>query len=150
MRSSGAVFTLVRVGNSDSTRPFEEMQSDNRSVTKIELTNNNATKEQFNDQQKPESSGQQHHSPGVDRKSLEELLYRLTARPQAMRTPTFGFARRSRQVPTLFHWAAGWPLQNPVKRSTFLVQRRSSYCPDHRAPVELPHQPRGQCLMEAQ
>src|SRR5690606_36044622 len=74
MRSSGAVFTLVRVGNSDSTRPFEEMQSDNRSVTKIELANNNATKEQFNDQQKPESSGQRHHSPGVDRKSLEELL----------------------------------------------------------------------------
>src|SRR5690606_14580323 len=44
--------------------------------------NNNATKEQFNDQQKPESSGQRHHSPGVDRKSLEELLGDMVGRPQ--------------------------------------------------------------------
>src|SRR5690606_18203129 len=35
------------------------------------------TKEQFNDQQKPESSGQRHHSPGVDGKSLEDLLGRI-------------------------------------------------------------------------
>lgn len=50
------------------------MQSDNRTVTKIELATQQETKEQFNDQQKPESSGQRHHSPGVDGKSLEELL----------------------------------------------------------------------------
>jgi hypothetical protein len=47
------------------------MQSDNRTVTKIELATQQETKEQFNDQQKPESSGQRHHSPGVDGKSLE-------------------------------------------------------------------------------
>ncbi|MFA7319910.1 MAG: hypothetical protein WC000_00440, partial [Dokdonella sp.] len=40
----------------------------------IELATQQETKEQFNDQQKPESSGQRHHSPGVDGKSLEELL----------------------------------------------------------------------------
>ena len=59
------------------------MQSDNRTVTKIELATQQETKEQFNDQQKPESSGQRHHSPGVDGKSLEELLglLRLKAVP---------------------------------------------------------------------
>jgi hypothetical protein len=50
------------------------MQSDNRTVTKIELATQQETKEQFNDQQKPESSGQRHHSPGVDGKSLEDEL----------------------------------------------------------------------------
>ena len=75
--SLGAVYTLVRVSISDSTRPIEELQSDNRTVTKIELATQQETKEQFNDQQKPESSGQRHHSPGVDGKSLEELLERL-------------------------------------------------------------------------
>ena len=61
----------------DRLRPKEvpfcgkEMQSDNRTVTKIELATQQETKEQFNDQQKPESSGQRHHSPGVDGKSLE-------------------------------------------------------------------------------
>ena len=58
----------------------KEMQSDNRFVTRLATTTQYATKEQFNDQQKPKSSGQRHHLPGLDGKSLEALLDR-TLRP---------------------------------------------------------------------
>ena len=66
------------------------MQSDNRTVTKIELATQQETKEQFNDQQKPESSGQRHHSPGVDGKSLEELLGDLPPMPLALHLLNLG------------------------------------------------------------
>lgn len=72
--ASGCGFYPGPHQHSDATRPFEEMQSDNRFVTRFALTAQYATKEQFNDQQKPKCSGQRHHSPRVDGKSLEELL----------------------------------------------------------------------------
>jgi len=72
--ASGCGFYPGPHQHSDATRPFEEMQSDNRFVTRFALAAQYATKEQFNDQQKPKCSGQRHHSPRVDGKSLEELL----------------------------------------------------------------------------
>ena len=81
MRSPGAVYTLVRAGNIDSTRPSKEMQSGNVR-RRIELTSSTQHEAQHDRQQWPESSGQKHHAPEVDRKSPKEMLgpaTRLTA-----------------------------------------------------------------------
>ncbi len=60
------------ISNADPTRPIKEMLSDNRLPQRTD--NATPSKGEQHDQQKPESSGQRHHSPAIDGKSLKELL----------------------------------------------------------------------------
>ena len=75
MRSSGAVYTQIRVGGIDPTRPVTEMQPDTRCNPRSTDTQH-ATPGQHHHQQWPESSGQKHHVAGIDGKSLAELSER--------------------------------------------------------------------------
>jgi hypothetical protein len=77
IRTSGAVYTMVRASNIGSTRPVTEMQSDIR-CTPNSADTHDAARGQHDDQQRSESSGQKHHAPGLDWKSLTELLGKVT------------------------------------------------------------------------
>lgn len=66
-------------GNGQTPSPRQrhrckKMQSDDRSSAALNWKLYKKMKEQFHDQQAPEGSEQRHHSPGVERKSLEDLL----------------------------------------------------------------------------
>src|SRR5690606_32029090 len=63
---------MVRVGNSDSTRPAREMQSGTRCRIALACSCNTAT--QHEHQRPPSSCRQERHAPGVDGKLPRELL----------------------------------------------------------------------------
>jgi len=64
MRSPGAVYTLVRAGNIDSTRPSKEMQSGNVQ-RRIPLTKQQATKDNTTTSSRPKAQGKSIMHPGL-------------------------------------------------------------------------------------